>query len=507
MRVSWAILAIFVSAFSGCATIQAMRRIEVTYEFVVEKAWELSLEKYRPAKAAPKRLFELSYDDYRKIKFRGAESLWAKEGLPFAIQFHHLGYLFDKEVQINEFTATHSQTIRYLQQFFDYGDLKWPRSLSSSLGYAGFRVMYPINGDVEGYKEIASFLGASYFRAIGKDMHYGASVRALAIDAGLSKPEEFPELRAFWLGKPLGNAKKLTLYALLDGPSLTGAYQFVMYPQYDVIMDVKARLFPRRDLHNVGIAPITSMFWRGENRRHREHDYRPEVHDSDGLMIARKDGGWIWRPLDLAEITRLSYMDGYGIKGFGLLQRDRDFFHYQDLEAHYQSRPSVWVETVGDWGMGVTRLVELPTKNEFEDNIVAMWEPGVPLEAGKMYEYEYRIHWTRNSTPAEHPGIQVIATRSGADVARPDLVRMVVDFEDKRGEASRELETPHVEATASGFVELVESSVIWNEYAKTWRVSLLLRPLGNDLFVSELSCQLTMPDGARSEVWSYQWSR
>jgi len=507
VRVSWVVLALLAVISGGCVSIQAMRRVEVTYDFVVAQAKELSLEKYRSPKLAPKRLRDLDYDDYRKISFDGRESLWAKEGLPFAIQFHHLGYLFDKEVQINEFTSTHSQTIRYLKQFFGYEDLDLSGALSSSLGYAGFRVMYPINGDDQEYQEIASFLGASYFRGIGKGAHYGASARGLAVDAGLSTPEEFPDFRTFWLGKPLGNSKSLTIYALLEGPSVVGAYEFVIHPDEEVVMDVQVRLFPRRDLHNVGLVPITSMFWRGENRSQRERDYRPEVHDSDGLLIAQNDGNWIWRPLDLAENTRLSYMDGRSIKGFGLFQRDTNFSSYQDLEAHYHQRPSVWIETVGDWGPGVTRLVELPTTTEFEDNIVAMWEPGSPLEAGKRYEFAYRIHWTRDSLPQGHPGIRAVDTRSGNDVARPELARMVVDFKDGREGPSNSTESPEIDASAHGFAELIESSVVWNEYAETWRVSLLLRPREGEWPVTELSCQLTMPDGTLSERWSYQWSR
>ena len=87
-------------------------------------------------------------------------------------------------------------------------------------GFAGFRVQFATNWKAD----IAAFLGASYFRAVGDDTRqYGLSARGLAIDTAFARPEEFPRFTAFWFERPSRDAGTLTLYALLDSPSIAGA--------------------------------------------------------------------------------------------------------------------------------------------------------------------------------------------------------------------------------------------------------------------------------------------
>lgn len=513
-----------------------MRRVEVDFDYVAEQAREIASRRYTEPPPIPEVLRNLEYDDYQKIRFNNNSYIWKDEGLPFAAGFFHLGYLYRDSMDIHEFTPTHEQRIRYLPTFFEFDDKDLQNSLPSSLGYAGFRVSTNMPGG-ENYWEVASFLGASYFRAVGLGQRYGASARGIAVNAGLSQEEEFPRFTKIWMGKPLGNAKELVIYALLEGKSLAGAYRFVLKPGEATAMDVKARIFMRESVQSFGIAPLTSMYWRGENRRSPETDYRPEVHDSDGLIIKERDNDPVWRPFDLADKTRLSYFSVDAFQGFGVMQRDREFANYQDMEAHYHKRPSVWVVAKNDWGPGFVRLVELPTDSEFDDNIVAFWEPVVLPEKGDRLDYEYTLHWNANQVPANYPEAYVLATRIGEDLSYPGTHLFVVDFRvpdslgpeppkeetPEEGESNEEEEEteeqeeaekkprkpPEALITVSGPSTLQDYQISWNGYANAWRVTMRVDSAEPGGEAVELRCQLEFEGEEKklSEVWSYQWTR
>ncbi|MDQ8201712.1 glucan biosynthesis protein G [Pelagicoccus sp. SDUM812003] len=477
-----------------------MRRVEVDFEYVSEIAAERSERAYQAPTPVPEALMDLDYDEYRKISYNNDSYLWKNEGLPFALGFFHPGFLHGNRVAVNEFTATHAQRIPYLSTFFEFQDKELEKALPKSLDFAGFRISSSV-GNENDYREVASFLGASYFRGTGYDINYGTSSRGIAINSGLGEPEEFPRFVEVWLGKPKPNARELTLYALLDGPSVTGAYQFVIHPGEDTVMNVKARLFLRESVESFGVAPLTSMFWRGENRKSPESDYRPEVHDADGLIVKETDAAPIWRALDLADKTRLSYFSVSRLSGFGLFQRDREFENYQDLEAHYHRRPSVWIDTRGDWGKGYIKLVELPTSNEFEDNVVAFWEPAVLPEKGSALDYEYDIHWFGEPAPETYPQCTVRSTRVGEDQSYPGSHVFVIDFEGAGEDAGQ----PELVTAVDGAATLMDKQVVWNPYLETWRVILRLEQTAEE-GVIELRSQLLFPIGAESEVWAYQWT-
>lgn len=485
---------------SGCASLDAMRRTEVDFTYVADLAAELAEDDYTLPDPLPKALSELDYDAYRKIRYNADKYLWKNEGLPFSLGFFHPGFLHKDRVKMHEFTPTHTQHIRYLSEFFEFEDKSLENEMPSSLDYAGLRLSYA-GEDLKDFREVVSFLGASYFRGIGLNAHYGTSARGVAIDSGLGKPEEFPKFKEIWLGKPLVDSDSVVLYALLDGPSLTGAYEFVIRPGETTVMDVKAQLFFRDSVESLGIAPLTSMYWRGENRTSSERDYRPEVHDSDGLIIVEKESEPIWRVIDLDEKTRLSFFGVNRVGGFGLMQRDRNFDSYQDLEAEYHKRPSVWVEAKGDWGKGFIKLVELPTETEFDDNIIAFWEPAILPEQGDVLNFEYAIHWTPEVVPARYPSSIVTSTRTGADPSYPGTEVFVVDFSGTEGS-----EPPELVSVVDGAARLVDDQVIWNPYSKTWRVVLRLEGI-DDEGTAEIRCQLLFPDSVNSEVWAYQWTR
>src|SRR5205085_6387853 len=156
---------------------------------------------------------------------------------------------------------------------------------------------------------------------------------------------------------------QVTVYALLESQRATGAYRFDIVPGAETVVRVQARLYLRAaatQVATLGIAPLTSMFFSGENQP-RRGDFRPEVHDSDGLQVATGDGEWLWRPLQNPARMTVTSFAVRELRGFGLMQRDRTFSSYEDTEARYERRPSAWVRPLSDWGPGRVELVQLPT--------------------------------------------------------------------------------------------------------------------------------------------------
>jgi glucans biosynthesis protein len=339
----------------------------------------------------------MDWDKWRQIQFRPERALLRGGGSRYTLQTFHLGYLFTRPVTINVGREGIFMPIPYSTDLFDYGPLKLPRRLPIDLGFAGFRIHYPLN-DPKANDELISFLGSSYFRWLGRDQKYGLSARALAIDTGkLDNNEEFPFFREFWVDAHDPKSSEIvTIYALLDSPSVAGAYQFEVKPGQYSSVEVTAKLFARRTIDRLGLAPLTSMYFLGENDRHlndrnKYDEFRPELHDSDGLLMHLASGEWVWRPLKNPLIQEVQRLEATNLKGFGLMQRDRRFDSYQDVELNYEQRPSYWVEPIGNWGNGVVELVELATRDETADNIVAAFVPHSPLEAGKDFSFSYRM--------------------------------------------------------------------------------------------------------------------
>lgn len=491
-------------ALMACFSTHAMKRLEVDFEYVADKAEKLSRKSFKETnKKTPEALRNMNFDDYRKIRIVPEETFWLSEGMPFQVQFYHLGYLYNEPVAFNEFTKTHAQRIPYIPGFFDLRNLNFPKSFSSSLNYAGFKVLYPLNNEQMPYDEAISFLGASYFRALGEGMHYGISARGLAVNSGLAEPEEFPRFVEFWLEKPKGNSRQFLAYALMDSPSVTGAYQFLITPSETTRVDVKAQVFVRKEMISTGIAPLTSMFWHGENGSINANDYRPECHDSDGLLIETPKER-LWRPLDTHNQTRLSYFRAEELTGFGLFQRDRDFDHYQDLNANYHKRPSVWVEPKGDWGSGHVRLIELPANKEFEDNIVAFWESDNRPKPGESLNIEYSMYWTKEPVLNLEAAPMPVSTRIGDHLAEEGIKVFVVEF-GSVVDADYWDSEPELEIEISDNARVSFSSVEKNPYSDTWRATLNVGRNPGETRPVELRCVLNFDDTIRSETWTYQW--
>jgi len=478
-------------------------QMHVTLEEIARKARERAEKPFQPPKSdLPREVRELNYDSYREIHFRHDKALWAKEALPFRLEFFHPGYLYTTPVQIHEFTATHAQPIRFVDDFFDYGKNKFAKKIPADAGYAGFKLSFPLSGP-ESWEEVASFLGASYFRMLGQNQRYGASARGLAIDSGEPDvKEEFPTFTDWWIGKPEKGLNTLRLYAILDSPSCAGAYEFLFRPGATTVADVSVVLFMRTNAaKTLGLAPLTSMFWFGENSENKPNDYRAEVHDSDGLLIRSGEEEFIWCPLNPSAALRHQTYPMTACRGFGLLQRDRAFSHYEDMFNLYQKVPSVWVEPRGNWSDGEVHLVELPTKSEAEDNIVAFWNPKEKPTPMQPYRFAYTLYWSERHDEKFAPS-KVLQTRIGAIPGAPEKRQVMIDFAWKENIA----ETPVAKTDCTESATVTDVQVFKNELSRSWRVIFNLAAKKGNSESARLSCTLTAANKPISETWSYLWN-
>ena len=449
------------------------------FDDVAKQAQAVAAQPFRdPRGEVPGWLLGIGYDQWRDIRFRTDRALWRDRGVPFEAQFFHPGLYYDRVVRIHEIDAQGVHDVPFSPDLFDYGRNEFASRVPQNLGFAGFRLHYPLNR--RDYRdELIVFLGASYFRALARGQVYGLSARGLAIDTALPTGEEFPFFREFWLERPKPGARTAVVYALLDSPSLTGAYRFAIRPGVQTVLDVEARLFFRRAVAKLGLGPLTSMFFFGEGDTKPQPDYRPEVHDSDGLLIADRSGEWLWRPIRNPPRLRISAFQSPNPVGFGLVQRDRDFDHYQDLETRQESRPSVWVAPQGEWGPGHVELVEIPTDSERHDNIVAYWVPRRPEGSTVPLSIAYELLFYSDDTNLP-PGGRVVATRRDRGT-RDDTWRYVVDFEGPGLRSIPEeivLQGVVTTRSSDGDAEVIEQQVLKNPVTGGWRLVFQVRPRG-----------------------------
>ncbi len=500
-------------------TLSAQDAPAFSFAKLQERAAALAASPYQAAPSrVPESLRRLSYDQYREIEYKASRAFWADAGLPFRLQFFHPGFIQVHTVRINEVDGGEARPIPFSSGLFNYraaekqlGSTDFP----ADMGFSGLRVHNPLNSPGK-WDDLIVFQGASYFRALAKGAHYGLSARGLALNTAEPGGEEFPVFEEFWIERPAPAAKSLRIWALMNSASVTGAYQFLIAPGAVTVIDVDAVIYRRASTADAGgkrlvfgIAPLTSMFWFGESSAAHPDDLRPAVHDSDGLLLHTGKGEWLWRPLDNPRSVRVSSFSDEHPKGFGLMQRARDFADYQDIEAAYHLRPSVWIEPLGDWGRGAVRLVELPTPDETNDNIVAFWTPAAPPPAGEPLRVAYRMHWfadAGDSVLALRGGI-VVATRQGRTFTHEtDLRRFWIDY---AGDALAKLPADaRVEAvvTAGAGAEIAHVSAQKNPFDNSWRAAFAIKPDGSGAPV-ELRCFLRNDrHEALTETWSYLWN-
>jgi glucans biosynthesis protein len=471
------------------------------FEDVTERARQLAAKPFEdPQGKVPSWLLKLNYDQWRDIRFRKDQALWRETG-PFQVQFFHPGLYYDRPVKMNVVDAKGPKPLEFSPNQFDYGKNDFASRVPQKLGYAGFRVHYPIKRR-DYPDEVIVFLGASYFRALGKDHVFGLSARGVAIDTAESHGEEFPFFKEFWLVRPARNARDMVIFALLDSPSLAGAYRFLVSPGEETVVKVDCMLFPRQEVRKLGIAPLTSMFFHGENTVRHFDDFRPEVHDSDGVLLHLAGGEWLWRPLDNAPALHVSGLQAENLGGFGLLQRDREFAHYQDLETRSDLRPSVWIEPQGEWNAGRVEVVEIPTDSDSNDNVVAYWVPKRQPKPGEPSAFSYTMHWYSDDS-GRPPGGRVLSTRRDGGTVK-NAQRFVIDFVGKKLAsipADRVLRGVVTIAGGADAAELLEQHVVKNDVTGGWRLSFQILPKKREPI--ELRAFIDQGGETLSETWSY----
>lgn len=480
------------------------------FDDVTRQAAALAAEPYREPAIEPAAT-GFSYDQRRAIRFRSDRALWRDAPGLFELQF--FARAGDRtgggtrRVELHEVESGRVRPIEVPPSAFTSGGARGPAA-----GAAGWRAHYPLNR-ADHRDELIAFLGASYFRALGAGLHYGASARGLAIDTVGGRGEEFPAFTQFWFERPAPDARELRFWALLDSPRAAGAYAFSVKPGRTTVVEVQARLWLRAPVATLGIAPITSMFFSGENQPPRG-DYRPEVHDSDGLQIAGASGEWLWRPLTNPARTFVTSFAQRSPRGFGLMQRDRAFASYEDLETRYEQRPSVWVEPVGDWGAGRVELLQFPTPDETHDNVVAYWVPEKLPAPGERLDLAWRVHWAGDDAPAP-PGARTLQSRAGIGYKRDDmpagLQQLHVDFAPVAPPSSAanapgttDAEVQAV-ASANDNVRNLQAIAYPNAQRGGWRVSLDFERIDK---ARPVELRLFLRRGAQtlSETWTYALS-
>ena len=453
------------------------------------------------------KLKEIDYTTYRSIRFDSEASLWRGEN-DYELQFFHPGFLYEYPVTIHTIGADNAPTrLPFDSAMFKYdGSAQALAGLSDEKsGFAGFRVHYPIKNN-EYKDEFAVFLGASYFRLVGKSQVYGISARGLAIDTALAKGEEFPHFTEFWVIEP-SDGQPITIYARLESPSVAGAYKFVIEPGINTRVKVESWLFAREDVAKLGVAPFTSMFLYGENTQGRIDDYRPEVHDSDGVLMVTHAGEEIWRPLTNPARLQVTSLSDTAPKGFGMLQRDAEWDNYLDAEANYHLRPGLWVTPEAGFDKGRLEVVEIPTKSEIHDNIVAFWTPETPFNAGESLYFSYQL-----STVEQNPFVSelasVVRTRQGKAVLPGDEFKndklsttrqFSVDFTAPQDTSFDDQAIKLVVQGANGTIS--EQRLYAVADGQEWRATFLVKPKEKQTVDMRAYIE---KDGKRiSEVWNY----
>ncbi|MDO5621314.1 MAG: glucan biosynthesis protein G [Paracoccus sp. (in: a-proteobacteria)] len=443
---------------------------------------------------------DLNYDQYRAIRFRREMDPWTEQD-DFAVDLLPPGGLFSQPVKINLVVDGAATPLDFSAQMLDFDPSQFPDGADlenvGNMGWSGFRIRTRLNRpDV--MDEFLVFQGASYFRAVARNTLYGLSARGLAIGTGSPAGEEFPTFTDFWLHRPEPGADGVLIYALLDSQSVAGAFEFYAVPGAETVLTTRLALFPRRDVRELGIAPLTSMFWFGPANRSGVDDYREAVHDSDGLQMTTGAGQQLWRVLENHRNLQMSAFMDRDPKGFGLIQRSRRFEDFQDAEARYEKRPSAWIEPEGDWGEGVVSLVEIPVANEFNDNIVSFWRPKAGLKAGQRFDAAYRLVFAPLAVP-QPPRARIVQTRSGKSVNGRDSRSYVIDFD------LRAFGDTDPEARVSASAGVLGSAQVQRlpEYG-VMRLSFEFRPESASL--ADISAVLNGPDGALSETWVARWT-
>jgi glucans biosynthesis protein len=463
--------------------------VAFSWEMLDALARDVAAKPYARRPLVPQEWRELTYDQYRAIRFDTARVFWTGTGSTLEFDLFPPGLYFPHSVEVNMVEDGIARRVPFDMSLYETHEIV-PDDLpvDDRLGYSGVRLRAEI-AKPGVFQEYAVFQGASYLRMVPRDLVYGLSARGLAVNTAAPEGEEFPDFTRFWIEKPAPGAQRHRIHALMESPSVTGMYHFTVDPYGDSVdVDVRCTLWPRNELANVGIAPLTSMFYFDATMRDRVNDFRPAVHDSDGLTILNGNGEMLWRPLSNPRRLQVSSFVDSNPQGFGLAQRSRRYSDFHDLEAMYHLRPSLWITPAGDWGQGALTLIEIPTDKEIFDNIVAYWRPREPLAAGSEHAFTYKMSWT-GEIPEQKPVARVLGTRIGRGFPHNLRQLVTIDF------------APH-----AALPEDYDDLVIHVSSASLETTPGLIQRNPGDVTVAEIRAQLFHEGRAVTEVWLYRWT-
>ena len=488
------------------AVLLALPAAAFDFQTVIDKAKLQAATPYQAPHPVPKFMKELSYSEYQNIRFDPEKNLWQESQSNFQVMLIPPGLFYGHSVTINIIDAEGLHPLPFRRNYFTFADPNLEKRIPDDLGYAGFKLTYPLRKKDQ-QNQFMVFAGASYFRAVGRDNGFGLSSRGVALDTGLSSGEEFPSFVEYWLVRPSPTADTIMVYALLDSKSMTGAYSFTIAPGSTTTAEVKAMLFPRTDLKLLGMAPLTSMFYFGENTGRPTGEWRRQVHDSDGLLLQNGlTGEWLWRPILNPKKLQMDYFQTENVRGFGLIQRNVEFRDYLDNEAQYQKRPSAWVEPKGDWGQGQVVLVQLPSPDETNDNIVAFWSPTAKVTPEAPIALEYLLKVGDYSITGQKMGAAINTfvgdgSRIGGGTSR-GAYRIIVDF--SGGVLSKLSPGTRLTASVTGLEdsEILDHFVEYIPALHCWRLSILARPFERNPLL--LRAFLHKGKETLTETWTYR---
>ena len=469
---------------------------------LLDLAREVAARPYAPRPKVPHQWRDLTYDQYRAIRYDTSRAIWAGSDTTLEFDLFPPGLYFPHSVEVNTVEDGIARRVPFDMSLYEKHEIV-PTDLpvDDRLGYSGIRLRAELEKPGK-FQEYAVFQGASYFRVIARGLVYGLSARGLAVNTAAQEGEEFPEFTRFWVERPAPGVRAHKVHALMESPSVTGLYHFTLHPGgTSTDVDVRATLWPRVDLGNAGIAPLTSMFYFDAKMRDRFNDFRPAVHDSDGLTVHNGNGEMLWRPLNNPRTLQVSSFVDDGPQGFGLAQRSRDYTDFHDLEAQYHNRPGVWITPGEDWGRGAVTLVEIPSDKEIYDNIVAYWRPREPLAAGSEHSLSYRMTWTGEIADTV-PVARVLETRVGRGF--PNDLRQVVTVDFAPHPALPEDLDALVIYVNSNRLETSQGLVQRNPVTGGPRLAFSFDP--GEVRVAEMRAQLFHEGRPVTEVWLYRWT-
>jgi glucans biosynthesis protein len=446
----------------------------------------------------PRAVAQWTSEQYRSVRAKPENYLWVNEGRGFAVEMLHSGSVYQTPVSIYSAEDDLMREQRFLPAQFDYGTVPPPDGMTQ---YSGFRIHSALNRS-DALDPVLQFHAGTLFRSLAKGQNFGLFARGLVLKIGEATGEEFPLFQQFWIERPAIGANALVIHALLDTESVVGLYRFAFRPGDTSLCDIEVTLLPRVDLAHVGLGPLSGSFFFGANDRTGVDDFRPSVHDVQGLQMLSGQNEWIWRPLHNPETLQFSSFIDSNPKGFGLVQRDRRFETFADLDNRFERRPSAWIEPLGEWGAGHVQLVEIPSRDETNRNVIAYWRPRAPLPRAQEHFFSYRIHWCW-APPEKPPGAQTVATRIGRSYQSDRRRRFAVDFSGDAvdlPEKTRDI-TINLSNSRGKIVSVAGRS---NPDVKGYRVGFELDPENNSLI--ELRLLLEKDGKPLSETWLYRWT-